>query len=211
MRAFFVLGCIFFSLLAKAQIVDELNPASTTMPVADSIAPIIVQPMQPQAVAADSAITILKHSPKKATLLSLVIPGAGQIYNRKNWWWKVPIIYGGGGALVYGTVFYQKAYKEYQQAYAFKLANPDVAIGNPSFDRYQTPTLKNFRDDYRESRDQCLIGLLLLYTMQIIDASVEAHFFDFNVTDDLSLNIQPEVGMLGTSAYTGFQFTFTLK
>ncbi len=74
--------------------------------------PLVVAPATPKQVPAD--LGPRQHSPTKATLLSMVLPGAGQVYNRKNWWWKVPIIYGGGAALVYGASFYNQNYKEFK-------------------------------------------------------------------------------------------------
>ncbi|MCU0441535.1 MAG: DUF5683 domain-containing protein [Bacteroidia bacterium] len=152
-----------------------------------------------------------KHSPQKATLLSLCLPGAGQVYNRKNWWWKVPIIYGGGAALTYGVVFYQQNYTDFKEAYIFREQNPNELTGNLKYDQYQTETLRLIRDSYKQARDQCIIGLALLYALQVIDANVEAHFFDFNVTDDLSLNVTPQIGMNAYTPYTGVALTFRFK
>lgn len=152
-----------------------------------------------------------KHSPKTATLLSVFIPGAGQIYNRKNWWWKVPIIYGGGAALVYGAVYYNNNYEDFRDAYQFSQQHPGELTGDPRFDKYpDDATLRKIRDNYKQARDQCVIGLGLLYALQIIDASVEAHLLDFNVNDNLSLNVQPQLYFSGP-AYAGVQFTFKLK
>lgn len=153
-----------------------------------------------------------KHSPAKATILSMVLPGAGQVYNRKNWWWKVPIIYGGGAALVYGASYYNQNYKEFKNAYEFTVLNRGVPTGNPRFDQYDDPaTLRSIRNSYREARDQCLVGLGLLYVLQVVDATVEAHFFEFNVSDNLSLNIQPKMMVTGVTPYTGVQLTMRLK
>jgi hypothetical protein len=141
----------------------------------------------------------------------MALPGAGQIYNKKNWWWKVPIIYGGGAALVYGVVFYQGNYADFRDAYAYRINNNVETNGNPRFDKFQNPNLQKIRDSYKDARDQCIIGLALLYTLQVIDASVEAHFFDFNVSDDLSLNVQPQFVMNGPMSYSGVQLTLKLR
>jgi hypothetical protein len=151
-----------------------------------------------------------KHSPKTATLLSLALPGAGQIYNRKNWWWKVPVIYGGGVALAYGVGFYNRNYSDFRDAYKYRIENNVDQNGDPKFDRYQTPTLLAIRESYRESRDLFAIYMVALYALQVVDAAVEAHFFDFNVTDDLSLNIQPSLNP-GPYGWAGVQFNLKLK
>jgi hypothetical protein len=153
-----------------------------------------------------------KHSPTKATLLSMAIPGAGQVYNKKNWWWKVPIIYGGGAALVYGAVYYNKNYIAFRDAYIYTQQYPNAPVEDPRFAKYpDDATLIKIRDNYKQSRDQCVIGLGLLYALQVIDAAVEAHFFDFNVSDNLSLNVQPQMGLAGPNYYAGVQLTFKLK
>jgi hypothetical protein len=152
--------------------------------------------------------TTKPHSPKTATLLSLAIPGAGQIYNKKNWWWKVPIIYGGGGALAYALVFNQQEFIAYRDAYRFRIETDSDVNNNAKFDRYQTPTLLNIRESYRTARDQAMIGLVLLYALQIVDAAVEAHFFDFDIKDDLTLNIQPFYAPVAGVAAAGIQLNF---
>ncbi len=146
-----------------------------------------------------------EHSPKTATLLSLAIPGAGQVYNRKNWWWKVPVIYGVGGALVYSAIFYQNGYNQYRDAYKERLlygTNQD-----PQYNRYQTPTLQSIRDSYRDARDMSYVWLIVVYALQATDAAVEAHFFDFNMNENVSLNVQPRIFYAGQNNYSGLQFT----
>jgi hypothetical protein len=215
-RAFLFLCVFFLAKVVAAQVPEKVigapidTSAFSPKPITPNTEPAVITKNNRPIVASDS-LGPRKHSPKKATLLSLAIPGAGQVYNRKNWWWKVPIIYGGGAALVYGAVFYQKNYKDFQEAYKFKQLYPDQPTGNFRYDKYNDPaTLRAFRDSYKQARDQCIIGLGLLYAVQIVDAAVEAHFFDFNVSEDLSLNIQPQLGFTG-QPYAGVQFTLKLK
>lgn len=152
-----------------------------------------------------------KHSPTKATILSAVLPGAGQVYNKKNWWWKVPVIYGAGAGLVYGYVFYNNGFKDFDAAYKYRINTPSEVNGDPYYDKYQTPTLRSIRDSYKQARDQCAIFLVILYAVQILDATVEAHLLEFDVNDDLSLNVQPVYVPYGNYAYSGVQFNFRLK
>jgi hypothetical protein len=99
-----------------------------------------------------------------------------------------------------------------KNAYEFTVLNPGVPTGDPRFDQYEDPaTLLSNRNSYREARDQCLIGLGLLYVLQVVDATVEAHFFEFNVSDNLSLNVQPQVTFAGANAFTGMQLSLRLK
>lgn len=155
--------------------------------------------------------TAKPHSPKVATYLSLALPGAGQVYNKKNWWWKVPIIYGAGALLTSSAIANQREFVAYRDAYFFRVSTGSDINGDPKFDRYQTPTLLGQRQNYRNARDQSIIGLVLLYTLQVVDAAVEAHFFDFDIKDDLSLNVQPYISPVNGQAVAGIQLNFNLK
>ena len=123
------------------------------------------------------------HSPKKAALLSL-IPGGGQVYNKK--YWKVPVIYICYGGLAYGFNFNQQQYVTYRSALRNKLNGvPD------SYSIYTESSLESAYQFYKNRRDLCVIGGVALYLLNIVDAAVDAHLYTFNVSDDLSLNIHP--------------------
>jgi hypothetical protein len=214
-RAFLVLCILLVATVCVAQVPEKVIGApidTSSMNVKPSAEPaeaVVTQDNKP--VVTDS-LGPRKHSPKKATLLSLAIPGAGQIYNQHNWWWKVPIIYGGGAALVYGAVYYQRNYEAFRDAYQHTQQYPGEPLDDPRFVKYpDDATLRTIRDSYKQARDQCVIGLGVLYALQVVDACVEAHFFDFNVNDNLSLNVQPQLGLTGPYYYAGVQLTFKLK
>lgn len=126
-----------------------------------------------------------EHSPKKAALMSTFLPGLGQIYNKK--YWKVPVIYAGEATLLYFYHWNNIRYIEYNKAY-IDLVNGNIADykGVTSSDR-----LKQAKDYYRRYRDLNIIGMFALYVLNIIDASVDAHLYHFDVSKDLSLSIQP--------------------
>ncbi len=145
-------------------------------------------------------------SPDKATFLSAVFPGMGQIYNRK--YWKLPILYGGIGALGYAIGFNTKYYRDYKAAYRdFIIQDPN----NKSYLKFLPPTwteedlenpqnatwfqtaLGNKKDYYRRYRDLSFIGMAVLYVLNLMDASVDAHLSSFDISDDLSLNINPVI------------------
>jgi hypothetical protein len=124
------------------------------------------------------------HSPKKAAILSMLLPGAGQVYNKK--YWKVPIIYAAAGGLTYSFQFNQSRYVKYRDAYKNRLNGvPD------SYPFYSDDDLNKLFKYYHRYRDLTVIGFAALYALNIIDASVDAHLFYFDVSDNLSLNIQP--------------------
>jgi len=150
-----------------------------------------------------------KHSPKKASIYSALFPGLGQIYNRK--YWKLPIIYGGFAGLIYGFSWNNNLYNDYFEAYrtisqysspsqmtAKDKAYLDKFINNPSIDltnsthfTYVTKQLQSGKDFYRRNRDLTIIGMFALHVLNIIDASVDANFFDYDISDDLSMRVEP--------------------
>lgn len=134
----------------------------------------------------DSLSTL--HSPRKASIYSAVLPGAGQAYNKK--YWKIPVIYAGFGVLGYFVKTNNEEYKIYKEAYKFRLDGDESTVDQfvGIYADQDLVTLKNF---YRRNRDLSIIGMSVLYILNIIDASVDAHLFHFNVSDDLSLQIEP--------------------
>lgn len=137
------------------------------------------------------------HSPKKAIFYSAIVPGAGQIYNhiampkgKKKAYWKVPLIYAGLGATTYFAIENNKVKKAAQTEYRFREDNPGD-IENPAFENL---TLDGILSTYNlriRNRDLMIFGAIIVYGLNILDAGVEAHFVNFDVTNDLSLHIQP--------------------
>ncbi len=126
------------------------------------------------------------HSPRKATLMSTFCPGLGQIYNKK--YWKVPVIYAGFGALAYSINYNQNKYKTYLNAYKDALNGVPDAYTN----LYANPeNLNSLQHYFHRYRDLSVIGVLALYLLNVVDASVDAHLFSFDVSENLSLNIHP--------------------
>ena len=140
-------------------------------------------------------------NPTKATWLALVIPGGGQIYNRK--YWKLPIIYGGFAGCAYALTWNNKMYKDYMQAYK------DAALGNweansihdllPPGYLARTPktqiteTLRKRKDTYRRYRDLSIFAFIGVYLISVIDAYVDAELSNFDITPDLSMRVEPAV------------------
>src|SRR5665647_3016182 len=141
--------------------------------------------------------TVIIHSPRKATIYSAILPGLGQIYNRK--YWKVPLVYGGFVTLGYFINFNNNQYTIYRQAYSDIIDNDPNTNSylnlkvNPSFlqpDRITqfTDALRAQKDYWRRNRDLLVISTAVFYAVNIIDASVDAHFFSFEIGDDLTIN-----------------------
>ena len=131
------------------------------------------------------------HSPKKATLLAL-IPGAGQAYNHK--YWKMPIVYAGFGVTTYFAITNGQDYRLYRDAYDYKMGiKTNVsqhAIEESA--KYTEDNLITLRDYYRSNMELSWIVTAAWYILQIIDANVDAHFFYYDVGDDLTLHVEPQ-------------------
>jgi hypothetical protein len=128
------------------------------------------------------------HSPKKAALYSTILPGLGQAYNKK--YWKIPIIYAGAAALIYSINLNQTKYVQYRDAYKYRIDNNPLTTDN-YVGKYTDENLNTLQKYYHRYRDLSVIGAGLLYIINIVDASVDAHLFTFDVDDNLSFNIHP--------------------
>ncbi len=142
------------------------------------------------------------HSPQKAAFLSAIIPGMGQVYNKKIW--KVPIIYGGFISLGYLIRRNSKEYKLWRQAY----------IDYPNYNlnvSYQL-TLEQInlgKDFYKRQKELSIIGTVGFYILQIIDATVDGYLFTWSVGDDLSLKVEPTVSP--DNYFPNFENSFAIR
>lgn len=136
-----------------------------------------------------------RSSASKAALLSAVLPGAGQVYNKK--YWKLPLVY---GALAFPAYTFVDNLKWFQRTrYAFNVLSAKDSANyknvyvqlQPLVERGDKSGLQNYRNDFRRNVDYSVLAFLLLWGLNVVDATVDAHLKDFNITDDLSLQIRP--------------------
>jgi hypothetical protein len=134
--------------------------------------------------------TEFSPDPARAAMFSAVLPGMGQIYNRK--YWKVPIVYAGFAGLTWYTMFAHEQFARYRTALDFRIdGNPQTIDEFAGDFRYTQDVLTRFKDYYRRQRDRTVIWTALFYTLTIIDATVDAHLFEFDVSEDLGLKVAP--------------------
>ena len=159
------------------------------------------------------------HSPKKATIYSAILPGLGQAYNKK--YWKIPLIYAGFGTIGYFIGWNNGFYSTYKQAYR-DLSDKDpntnshLKIEASKYYDLENPTdslnfktgLSKQSEYYRRNRDLLVISMVGFYGLNIIDASVDAHLFDFDISEDLTLNWQPTVKTFENQLVYGINCTF---
>lgn len=136
---------------------------------------------------------------KKATTLSLVFPGAGQLYNKN--YWKMPIVVGGFSILAYTVQWNNKGYQRYSTAYKYRTDPDDETVDEFADTGITDQDLLIQRRSFRRNRDLCMIFLGLFYIMQVMDAHATAHMNAYDVSDDLSrlnLSVEPSVERLYT-------------
>jgi hypothetical protein len=155
----------------------------------------------------DSASATL-HSPRKATIRSAIIPGWGQIYNKK--YWKVPIVYGALGTCV-GIFFYNRTeYINARDAYRYKLDNDPSNDGliEPKFRPVDPEAIRRYRNDVRQNVDYSVLFFLICWGLNVVDATVDGHLKAFEVNENLSLQLKPSYLPQTRQSALGFVVTF---
>jgi hypothetical protein len=141
----------------------------------------------------------MAKSPWGAVLRSAIIPGWGQLYSKS--YWEIPLILGIGGYFVYEWIDNNRLYQDYRDQYdkSFTSTNP-----------YGNQQLKYIREFYRDQRDAFAWYLGLLYLLNLVDAFVDAHLYDFDVSEGLSIRLSPfpQVGQIGQAKSVTIQFRF---
>lgn len=155
-----------------------------------------------------------KFIPRRATIRSAIIPGWGQVYNRK--YWKLPLVYAVVGIPVY-SFFYNKGWYVKTRDAAKMVATNDTAGYRNRVDPklhvfFSTPdalgSLLNYRNEFRRDMDYSILFVLLAWGLNVVDATVDAHLKGFDISEDLSLKIKPTI-LSGTST-AGLSLVFTV-
>lgn len=126
------------------------------------------------------------RSPKKAAIMSAALPGLGQAYNKK--YWKIPILYAGFGVAGWYLRDNLRNIERFKQAYIAETDGNPETINDTGFGTQQ---LNDIIDQYTQWRDLSYIAIFAIYVLNIVDASVDAHLFYFDVSEDISMNLKP--------------------
>ncbi len=201
-----IVSCLFILLLVSPPSYSSVTTYTST-------------PVKKDTTASDKALKKMANKEAhKAAIMSTILPGLGQAYNKK--YWKMPIIYAalaGMGYLVYHTnSLYQEYHKELVLRYkygdsvsVYTLHNPDTKLAI-----YSTSDLNTQKLLYKKHFDMTVIGIGLVYVLNIIDASIDGHLKTFDVSDNLTLNIKPKAFYCAQSTYgigMGLSFALTFK
>lgn len=207
-------------LLVPARLPDNtpLTAVDTiASPSGDSILNVVVDPESPYGL---DGRRIFNPDPTRAVWLSALLPGLGQVYNRR--YWKLPLIVAGFMGLGYGTNWNNNQFQDYSQAYRDLLDNdPDTrsymdffppTTREEDLDKsWLTQTMKSRKDYYRRNRDLCVICIVGLYLLCMVDSYVDASLAHFDISPGLSMDMRPalfvEPGR--TRAAVGLNWAFT--
>lgn len=138
-------------------------------------------------------------NPRTATIRSAILPGLGQVYNKK--YWKVPIIYGALGTTAAVYLYNINTYRALRQSYIYitdSIPANDVLI-DPQFSNLSPIAIRSYRDSFRQSIDYAVLFFLLFWGLNVVDAAVDAHLKAFDVNDNLSLQIKPGHSMMANT------------
>ncbi|MFL9483019.1 DUF5683 domain-containing protein [Chitinophagaceae bacterium LWZ2-11] len=156
----------------------------------------------------DTTVIKKKHDPHKATIRSAIIPGWGQAYNRE--YWKIPIVWGAIAIPTYTFFFNNSYYKKTAYAYnavyaatyngdSTMLKNIDPSVKDKSGNPLSLTSYQTYRNAYRRDRDYSVLWFVILWGVNVIDATVFAHLKDFDVSSDLSMHVSPNYNPLTKS------------
>jgi len=153
-------------------------------------------------------------APSKAAFYSAVLPGLGQIYNKR--YWKVPIVIGIIGSGVYFYKYNDDLYDRFRTAFKSRKAgflndefyDPNNELPTPN---YSIEILEKKQEDFQNNRDLWLVVTIGMYALNIIDANVDAHLKQFNIDEDLSMDVQPYLNLDPITNNPNYGIAFTIK
>jgi hypothetical protein len=140
--------------------------------------------------------SVVKHDPRKATRRSAIIPGWGQAYNRE--YWKIPLVYGAIAIptvlFIYNNDWYKKTKFAYEARYKaqYDKDSSDLAAIDPDLKNLSITSLQTYRNSFRRDRDYSILFFLLAWGLNVVDATVFGHLKDFDVSNNLSMNLKPQ-------------------
>jgi Family of unknown function (DUF5683) len=144
-----------------------------------------------------------KHAPHTAAIMSAVLPGLGQAYNKK--YWKIPIVYAGLGGLGYGIYYNGTQYGKARTSY-LSYALDTIKANDIPFNGYtNVAQIQSLKEQFKNTRDLFSVIISVWYVLNIVDAAVDAHLFKYDVSDDLSLEINPHIYATNNEYIPGLQ------
>lgn len=192
---------MFKKLMLAFSVLVLLELKAHAQSVADSVAYKPLPPLSEKEIAKlnkqrNDSVWLITHIPQKATRRSAMIPGWGQAYNKE--YWKIPLVYGilaiPAVTYFYNTSFYNKTKFAYEARFKEQNGdNSDVGLIDPELTGLSLGSLQNYRNSFRRDRDYSILWFILAWGIQVVDATVFGHLRHFDVSDNLSMQIHPQL------------------
>jgi hypothetical protein len=205
-RLFIIFSILFLSIINVSQAQNQSSQDSSYL-----IQPNLDTAQMVQDIDSIYVEGLEENRPTKAALYAAILPGLGQIYNKK--YWKLPILYGGAATMGYFIDYNNKKYQQYREALIEKKTLPEDLWTNVYAVNISEDNLQRGVDYYRRNRDLLMILMAGVYFIQILDAHVDAHLMEFDISDDLGFRIQPDwqPDSITGSGMLGLKFCLTLN
>lgn len=158
-----------------------------------------------------------KHNPRLATKRSAILPGWGQAYNKE--YWKIPIVYGALSiptvTFFYNNTWYKRTRTAYDLLYKATLSTATIQdtlnynnLVNAKLKGLSLGSLQTFRNSFRKDRDYSVLWFVIVWGLNVADATVFGHLKQFDVTDDLSMRVEPSLNPITNTKFVGLYFSF---
>lgn len=211
----FLITLLFFTfaiLITSAQENDSIPKAKDSLAIDLKEKGIMVEE-----VVAKNEKSINPLAPSKAAFYSAVLPGLGQVYNKR--YWKVPIVYAVIGTGVYAYKYNDDIYNRFRTAFKrreagftddefYDINGDNIEGAEPDLD---VDDLERQQENYQRDRDLALVITIAMYALNIIDANVDAHLKQFNINEDLSMDAHPYLNLDPITNNPNYGFAFTIK
>ena len=209
-KILFLILIPFFPVLLHAQTdtsrMIPLRDDTLTQKVRTDSLPIVAEQIQ-NTSKIDSVLQ--HHSPRKAAIRSAILPGWGQIYNKK--YWKLPIVYGALGVSAAVFITNLTTYRDLRDAVRALSSGDPILIAqiDPLYRNIEVNALRSYRDEFRRNIDYSVLAFIVLWGLNVVDASVDAHLKSFDVSPDLSFNLK--FGKSQLAGTTGLSLVLSFK
>lgn len=207
-------GCLYMTSYAQSDttysVSDTNVPKKNSKKVSSHSRATFVDAENVEHVHTTDSVLRKKHNPKIAIALSAVVPGAGQIYNRKAW--KVPIIYAGLAASGYCVYHFAKQTNQYKFEYRYRMQGKTELL-DQRFAAMDDETILSMKKYHQRNMEISIAATAAVYVLNLIDAIVDAHLFYFDISDDLSMRWSPSIqpDPFGRYSGGGVSLTFSFK
>ncbi|PWT95755.1 MAG: hypothetical protein C5B52_17065 [Bacteroidetes bacterium] len=182
---------LFFAICFLGKINSYCQDSTHHIPTPDTSVKVPPKPKDSAITKKTVDTTKKKSAASKAALRSAIIPGWGQAYNKK--YWKVPIVWGALAIPIVTFSYNVEWYKKTKYAYTVKYYNDTANFANidPKLQPLSPEALKTYRNEFRQNVDYSVLAFLILWGLNVVDAAVDAHLKDFNISNDLSFKVKP--------------------